>query len=102
MRERCGPDDWFDVMPLTTALGGGLNYGEWREEGDFLSRNAIFITTDPKPLKLAALRRAFASIEPARPLLELHRGGGKCERFWLIRCHSLLELPRVVSPARGV
>lgn len=97
MRDPVDDDDWRDVMPLTTALGGGLNFGRWRDPDDFLGRNAIFVTNDLKPAKLAALRRAFVAIDEPQWLVDLPRGWSKRERYWVIRCHALVALPPVLA-----
>lgn len=93
MRDPGDDGDWHDVMPLTTAIGGGLNYTNWRQAADFLGRNAIFITSDNKPTKLAALHSAFESIESPQPLITLARGGGREVAYWVVRCHGLTKLP---------
>jgi dolichol-phosphate mannosyltransferase len=101
MRDPGDDGDWRDVMPLTTAVGGGLNYIHWRAADEFLGRNAIFVTSGAKPAKLAALRSAFESIDDPQPLVTLARGGGKQVNYWVIRCHCLLELPSQTMRAAG-
>lgn len=93
MREPGEDDDWRDVMPLTTAAGGGLNFVNWREAGSFLGRNAIFITADVRAATIDALRRSFEYIENPAPLVDLQRGSRTPIRYYVVRCHRLLRQP---------
>lgn len=85
--------DWHDVVPLTAALGGGLNFVYWHDEAEFLGRNAIFVTSDTKASKLAALREAFQAVDEPIPLLALSRGARRPLNYYVVRCHRFLREP---------
>lgn len=93
MRDPGDDDDWRDVMPVTTAAGGGLNYVNWRDSASFLGRNAILVTSDTRAATLDALRRAFQHVEEPVPLVDLERGSRQPMRYYVVRCHRLLRQP---------
>lgn len=99
MRDPGDEGDWRDVVPLTTPLGGGLNFVNWRDEAAFLGRNAIFVTTDARPSKLALLRQAFAAVDEPVPLLALSRGARRPLAYYVVRCHRFLREPDGVQLA---
>ncbi len=78
------PPDWRNVLPVTVALGGGLNYRYWVEPDRLQGRDAVFVTTRPRPALLLGLYAAFGRVDPPQPTAE--RIGGR--RLWLIPCHG--------------
>lgn len=90
MRDPGDDGDWSDVVPLTTVLGGGLNYVNWREADQFAGRNAILITSNTKSAKFAFIRNAFEAVDKPQPLLTLSRGGARPIEYVVIRCHRFL------------
>jgi len=99
MRDPGDDGDWRDVIPLGAAVGGGVNYVYWRDAEAFLDRNAIFVSTDVKAGKLAALRRAFARVDEPRHLLTLSRGTRRPASYYVVRCHRLQHQPDSGLPA---
>lgn len=93
MRDPGDDGDWRDVMPLTTAADGGLNYVNWRRLESFLGRNAIFVTTYTKPGMMYVLKQAFRNVDDPIPLVDLPRGTREPARYYVIRCHRLLRAP---------
>lgn len=93
MRDPEDDGDWRDVMPVTTAAGGGLNYANWRDTESFLGRNAILVTSDTKTGTINALRRAFHYVEDPVLLLDLPRGSRQPMRYYVVRCHRFLRQP---------
>ncbi|MBI5864133.1 MAG: glycosyltransferase family 39 protein [Planctomycetes bacterium] len=91
-------DDWNETVPLTAAAGGGLNYVNWHEAREFRDRDAIFVSSDPSPRKLAALRGAFDEVGTPEKLIAIPRGGSRLTQYWVVRCVRFLG---VASPAQA-
>ncbi|TWT42344.1 Undecaprenyl phosphate-alpha-4-amino-4-deoxy-L-arabinose arabinosyl transferase [Phycisphaerae bacterium RAS1] len=99
MRDPEDDGDWRDVMPVTTVLGGGLNYVNWRDAESFLGRNAILVTTDTKAATMGVLRRAFEVVDGPVPLVDLLRGSRAPLRYYVVRCHRFLRQPQEIRLA---
>ncbi|MBU0640193.1 MAG: glycosyltransferase family 39 protein [Planctomycetes bacterium] len=92
MRDTLSSDDWDDIVPAGTIMGGGLNFVNWRRTEDFVGRNAIFIATGLKPRKLAMLQAAFARVDEPRELLSHACGMGRKQGYWVINCWGLRRI----------
>lgn len=79
------PPDWQHVLPVTVALGGGLNYRYWVHPQQLIGRDALFVTTSARPALLLGLYASFERVEPAVPIRGATVGG---RQLWALPCHD--------------
>lgn len=102
MRDEQNNNDWQDVVPARTIFGGGLSFAAWRHESTFLGRNAIYVSSDPRPPKLEMLRLVFSSIGAPRRFFSDARLFGERREYWIARCYDYHGLPgRLARPRSG-
>lgn len=79
------PTDWRHVLPVTVALGGGLNYRYWVRPQELVGRDAVFVTDQPRPRLLLGLYASFRWVEPPVPIPGVTIAG---RPLWALPCHD--------------
>ncbi len=90
-------DDWNEIVPIETVIGGGLNYQQWLRPERFVGRDAIFVVTEPTSKKLSVLASCFEHVGRPRLLFSHAIGWASRQEYWVIPCRRFLGKPTPAS-----
>ena len=86
-------EEWRHVTSQIVLGQAGRNYIYWSRPEDYTGRDALYVTDDDNLREMPLLRKAFASVESARTLMEVTWRGMTLRRFWVVECHGYLGVP---------
>ena len=86
-------EEWRHVTSQSVLGQAGRNYIYWSTPEDYIGRDALYVTDDDNLREVPLLRKAFASVESARTLMEVTWRGMTLRRFWVVECHGYLGVP---------
>ncbi len=88
-----GSQSWQDVVPMAVGRGNGLAYGYWRDLGDFVGRDALYVTDAPVPAVTAVLADLFDSVGQPKQFFSYATALVPQWSYWAIPCHSFRGMP---------